>query len=74
MAGEAYAFLLAFDVAFMVKHDLETVIKQLIPLSIFTESKQMFDVITCATQIMEKHLMIDVAAVRRLNRALRSRA
>eukprot|EP00170_Pyropia_yezoensis_P009571 contig_42551_g9608 len=33
MAGEGYAFANAFDEAFIIKHDLERVYKQRVPLT-----------------------------------------
>lgn len=64
MAGEVYAFADAFDTAFILKHDLERIYHQHLPLVMLTDSKQMFDVITRASHTTEKRLMIDVAAAR----------
>lgn len=64
MAGEVYAFANAFDEAFIIKHDLERVYKQRVPLTMLTDSKQLFDVITRASHTTEKRLMIDIAAAR----------
>ncbi len=64
MAGEVYAFSAAFDQVYMIKHDLEWIFKQTIPLTTLTDSKQMFDVITRGSRTTEKRLMIDVAAAR----------
>ena len=64
MAGEVYAFADAFDAAYILKHDLERVYGQPLPLVMLTDSKQMFDVITRASHTTEKRLMIDVAAAR----------
>lgn len=64
MAGETYAFSDALYQGFMLKHDLETLYRREIPLMMFTDSKQLFDVITKATYPTERRLMIDIAAVR----------
>lgn len=64
MAGETYAFTAAFDFAYILKHDLERIFMQPIALKMFTDSKQLFDVITRASHTAEKRLMIDVAAAR----------
>ena len=64
MAGEVYAFTIGVDYAFMVKHDLEAIYKKNFPMTLLTDSKQIFDVITKASYTTEKLLMIDIAAVR----------
>lgn len=64
MAGEFYAFDDAFDTAFILKHDLQRIYQQHIPLVMLASSKQMFHVITKASPTTEKRLIIDVAAAR----------
>ena len=64
MAGEVYAFSAVFDQAYVIKHDLERILRQSIPLLMFTDSKQMFDVITSACHSTEERFMIDVAVIR----------
>jgi len=64
MAGEVYAIADACDTAYILKHDLERVYDQPLPLVMLTDSTQMFDVITRATHTTENRLMIDVAATR----------
>lgn len=64
MAGEVYAFTAALDEAFTIRYDLEQLYGQLIPLALYTDSKQLFDVVTRASHPTEKRLMIDVAAAR----------
>lgn len=64
MAGEVYAFSEALDEAFVIRYDLERLYNQHIPLTILTDSKQLFDVVTKASQPTEKRLMIDIAAAR----------
>jgi len=64
MAGEVYAFSSGLDYGFMLKHDLECIYKQSIPMTLLSDSKQMFDVITKASHTTERRLMIDIAASR----------
>eukprot|EP00171_Calliarthron_tuberculosum_P004827 IDg4827t1 len=64
MAAETYAFTNAFDQTFVLKHDMEKMLHKTIPLKMFTDSKQLFDVITKASYPTEKRLMIDILAVR----------
>lgn len=64
MAGGVYAFTCAFDEAFVLCYDLEQLYGRRIPLSLFTDSKQLFDVVTKASHPTEKRLMVDVAAAR----------
>ncbi len=54
MAGEIYAFSSAFDHAYIIKHDLERILGCQIPLSMFTDSKQIFDVITRASRTQRR--------------------
>ncbi len=65
MAGEVYAFSAGFDQAYTMKHDLERIFHQSIPLIMFTDSKQLFDVITRASHTTKKRLMTDIAAARK---------
>jgi len=64
MVGEVYAFADTFDAAYILKHNLERVYDQPLPLVMLTDSKQIFDVITRASHTTETRLMIDVAAAR----------
>ena len=64
LGGETLAFADAFDTAYMIKRDLEEILKQNVPLKMLTDSKSLFDVITRSSQMSEKRLMIDIAGVR----------
>jgi hypothetical protein len=64
LGGEVYAFADAFDFAFTLKHDLQVMLRQAVPLAILTDSKCLFDVITKASSISERRLMIDITEVR----------
>lgn len=64
MAGEVYAFSAAFDEAFIIRYDLEQLYGCHFPINIFTDAKQLLDVVTKATHPTEKRLMVNIAAVR----------
>jgi len=48
----------------MLRHDLERLCDCHIPMTILTDSKQLFDVVTRGSHPTEKRLLIDVAAAR----------
>ena len=64
MAGEIYAFAKGFDCAYAINRTLERIYGQRVPIKMLTDLKQMFDVITKASQTTEKRLLIDIAATR----------
>lgn len=64
MAGEVYAHTSGFDQAFMIKNDLESIYRQRIPMTLLTDFKQIFEVITKASHSAERRLMIDIVAAR----------
>ena len=64
MGGEVYAFAEGFHSVYAIKHTLEKVYRQNLPVTMLTDSKPMFDVIAKASHTSEKRLMIDVAAAR----------
>ena len=53
----------AFDMAFTLRHDLEHMIQQSIPIIMITDSLLLFNIITKATTTTEKRLMIDLRTV-----------
>ncbi len=57
-------FLRGFDNAYIIKHDLERILNSRIPPSMYTDSKQIFDVVTRASYTTEKRLAIDISAAR----------
>lgn len=64
MGAELYAFADAFDLAFLLKKDLELMLSQRIPLIMMIDSDNMFKVIVKNTSATEKRLMIDIKAAR----------
>ena len=64
LGAETYAFADAFDFAYCAKIDLETLLDSFVSLSIFTDSKSLFDVITKCSHTQERRLMINLQAVR----------
>ena len=62
MAGELFAFYTAFDQAFVIRHDIQLIIVLPIPQMMFTDSKQLCDVITRATKTTRKRLMVEILA------------
>lgn len=62
--GEVYAFADVFDKTFMVHHDLGKIYKRTIPLRIYSDSLQMFHVITMLSSTTERRLMIGICAAR----------
>jgi hypothetical protein len=63
-AGECFAFADGFDRGPILKHELERMTGNCIPLMLFTDSKTLFDVITRARYTTETRLMIDISASR----------
>lgn len=45
MAGEVYSFSTAFYNEFVMNHDLDSLYRHTVPVMMFTDSNQMFDVI-----------------------------
>ena len=53
-----------FDAGYSIRHDLARMIGRKIPISMFTDSLSLFDVVTKATITAERRLMIDIAGVK----------
>jgi hypothetical protein len=64
LAAEAIAFAEGFDQGFAIKNDLQEILGKVIPLTILTDSKTLFDVITKASYTREKRILIDLACAR----------
>jgi hypothetical protein len=56
--------LKAFDTPYAIKHDIETIIKQNVPIVILTDSIYLFHDITGASITAVKRLMIDLCVVK----------
>ena len=63
-AAETLAFAHTFDNAYLIKHDLQTILHKKIPILMLTDSKILFYVLTRSLYTSEKRLMIDIAAAR----------
>eukprot|EP00171_Calliarthron_tuberculosum_P005221 IDg5221t1 len=64
MAGETLAFVDAFDQAYILRHDLDRILNQFIPVIMLTDSEILFKVLTRARCTTEKRLMVDISATR----------
>lgn len=64
MAGELYASTEVCGCAFMVKHDLTAIFKEIIPRTLSMDSKQIFNVVTKAAHTTEERWMIDIVAAK----------
>ncbi len=64
LGAETYAFAEAFNFACCAKRDLEMLLDRCVSLTILTDSKNFFDVITKCFKIQERCLRIDLQAVR----------
>ena len=49
LAREIHAFGTAFDFAFILQHDIGAILSRLIPIHVFTDSKNLLDLITKAS-------------------------
>ena len=64
LASECHAFADAFDYSYMLKYDIEQLLKQRIPVQMFTDSKTLFDFIVCASTTSETRSMIGISPTR----------
>jgi len=64
LAAEAIAFAEGFDQGFTLKNDLRESLGRDVPLTILTDSKTLFDVITKSSYTQEKRILIDLACAR----------
>lgn len=53
----------SFDIEFIIRRDMEKMMKNNVLILMFTGSLSLFDVITNASNTVEKRLMIDLAVV-----------
>ena len=64
MGGELIAFADEFDRVWMLRYDLKRIYHQDVPITMLTDSKQVFDVIMKGSRTSERRLMIDICASR----------
>jgi hypothetical protein len=64
MEGETLAFADGFDNPFLLRHELERMLGQPVPLIMFTDSQALFNVLIRNKTTTERRLMVDVAAAR----------
>jgi len=64
MAGETLAFSHGFDSAYLLQHDLQSMLGRKLPLLMLTDSLPLFNVLTRAKQTSERRLMVDISAAR----------
>ena len=64
MAGEVFAFSAAFDQADVIRNDLQFILNTAIGLTMNTDSKQLFGVITRVAHTTEKRLMVEIMAAK----------
>jgi hypothetical protein len=57
------AFADGFDAAYLLKHDLQTVLKRSVDILMYTDSMSLFNVKTKSSTTAEKRLMIDLVVV-----------
>jgi hypothetical protein len=62
LGGEVMAFVEAFDMGRIIRHDLTPVLGQRLPITILTDSLSLFDVISKASTTAERRLMIALEA------------
>jgi hypothetical protein len=64
MAGETLAFADAFDNTYILKHDLQRILGQEVPLLMLTDSQALFYVITGCNYTTEKRFMVEFSMIR----------
>jgi hypothetical protein len=68
LAAEAIAFAEGFDQGYAFKYNMKELLGTNVPLTIMTDYKTLFDVITKASYTREKRILIDLASVREVYR------
>lgn len=64
LGAEVLAFADGFDYAYLLRHDLQRILAQHLPLAMLTDSESLFKSIVKSTTTTEKRLMIDLEAAR----------
>jgi hypothetical protein len=60
LGAETMALADAFDAAYSLKHDVQGMLQQEVPITLYTDWLSLFDVITKSTMPREKRLAIDI--------------
>jgi hypothetical protein len=63
--AETMALAEAFDAAYSHKHDVQGILKKEVPITLYTDSLSLLDVISKSTMPREKRLAIDIEAMKR---------
>jgi hypothetical protein len=64
LSGEVMAFADAFDMAMIIRHDLQYLLHHNVPITILTDSLSLFGVTSKSTIIAERRLLIDLEAAK----------
>jgi hypothetical protein len=64
MASEAIAPAEGYDAGYALPHSLNEMLSKRIPMTLLTDSKTLFDVVTKASYTRERRILIDLASVR----------
>ena len=64
LGGEVYAFAEGSDNAYIIPHDIERILRRKIPLSMFGDSKSLFDVLIKNSYTTECRMMIGLNSAR----------
>lgn len=64
MAAELLSLVYGFDSAYIVKHTLDSCLKEKIPLHVYTDSRTVFNTIAKTSSTLEKRLQIDAHSLR----------
>lgn len=64
MGGEVYAFMDAFEMAYVIKVDLERMMGAHQNLMLTTDSKHVFHAVTCGKRTSERRLSLDITVAR----------
>lgn len=58
----------AFDLFYIIRMDLDLMLDIHLDLTMFTESKQLFNAVICGNRTQERRLGIDLSAARQIYR------
>lgn len=64
LAAETHALAYAADASILIQHELKILTSRPFPITLLTDSKSLFDVISKGSDTSEKILMVDISATR----------